>query len=999
MKLKDKYIEYKIKLYYKKMKKRSKYNFYPEVVELSKKLTNDENRLSFIEKTNIFPTEIICSLDDDKLKKELYEEVLDSQRKNIIKYISDYDILVEIFKQDKSIFKSTPIDSKQFIEITKKLSLEEKIKYINTDIFDNRIYELTKLVAKTLIEEKDKENLEYYIDSIKSSFVKKLVFDVVIQENKFIDILYERINKLNDFQKYKILKKGTDKDKEGLLEIIKDHNIRVDIICSFEKDELKKKYLSKIDDENDKLTIIETINNKEEINKLIEENIKTPIIKYEYYEKNGYIDEQLNLFYNGDEHTRRKIIEEINSIDFLKKVFPFLPTDKEKMHYINWKIDNQEDVIELLKYVADDSIFYKKSNNLEIDEDGEIYEIDTENLIYLPHLKTDIAKFNLLIDKTSEIKLKYFDYIKSPQLRKLLLFTIKIKYKEEILQKYKEIISDINDNDYERTNYSYEIFKTLFEKNYKFTKNLQIDLFDSKILEKTYMLDDSSRELFILLTKFSEEAREILDILKNDADLTEKMAPIFNSLIKDGKLIDSRLFKVMKELKNNYELKNCLISNPKSYAYISFYELNKPELKLTPINISTYEEEYNIYLDNKIKNTTNLEELKDLYLKRYTKTDYNTAVKYIKEYFADIENINLDTKEEKTLKEQLKSMFLILNCKTSSDLENLKNIITITDIEENLLLENKLKKVYTKNFKSNLLKAEEPNKILKIKDTSIPVFEAPENFYMLVHSVNAYGPQNLKNGDYCYTWNHSDRIENHFICCSHISNDNLALPRTEDILFGFNNFSDESLVKMGISDMGTYTDEIDIRASKPTSEDIKFCSNKTLSEDSSIYHHNEVNIERRNLVDDNEEFLQPSCIVMYKGMKDEQKINCSIAAKQFNIPIVYFDEEKILNQKLELFKNKFKELITLKDYLNMLKEYAKLLCSASHDYFINEKIINDTFVLEKINNSPYKEEIISYIKDTFLINTPRWTSYLSKFEKFIPTEQKEVFKYLKKKKL
>ena len=94
---------------------------------------------------------------------------------------------------------------------------------------------------------------------------------------------------------------------------------------------------------------------------------------------------------------------------------------------------------------------------------------------------------------------------------------------------------------------------------------------------------------------------------------------------------------------------------------------------------------------------------------------------------------------------------------------------------------------------------------------------------------------------------------------------------------------------MSFNDLGTQSNECDLNVTNMISH---YCLIDTLDENTTSY--SEVILERNQIDNEKISKLQPDCVVVFSTTEEEDLKESLLAAKQFNIPIVYIDRQKYL---------------------------------------------------------------------------------------------------------
>ena len=311
------------------------------------------------------------------------------------------------------------------------------------------------------------------------------------------------------------------------------------------------------------------------------------------------------------------------------------------------------------------------------------------------------------------------------------------------------------------------------------------------------------------------------------------------------------------------------------------------------------------------------------------------VVELIKKYEEKANNGILDLEEQN----ELKSLKVLRNIKEIISLKDKQAIVdTFNELDQlpefenpdyflSNILEENVKRVYAKNYKENIYTLNEKDK-LSDKVDGIEVY-SPEEFNMFVHVVAAYGdfklidkehPENSAKNN----WEGIDNKKNHILCTSFIGNSNLcyarhmenmkALEDKRNVIFGFSNFSPNSVLMSAPYDLGSDTDNI---ASDRSYYESDFRTAKNLLNNTRWYH-NEVCLERR-LENQKDLNIEPDYIVCVDEINEESKK----VAKDFEIPIVLINTKEIAQResvKLNGLVNEFcrnKDASLIPEILNL----------------------------------------------------------------------------------
>ena len=344
-------------------------------------------------------------------------------------------------------------------------------------------------------------------------------------------------------------------------------------------------------------------------------------------------------------------------------------------------------------------------------------------------------------------------------------------------------------------------------------------------------------------------------------------------------------------------------------------------------DVDTYDERRRQKLDNlfiQAFKSRDIQQAINIFLNKYYDIDISTARQIIDAYGSDIDSIKED-KYQKSI-DFIRRLNNILNIKNFQELQNLYQNETELSFEDTMIIKNS----FTKIFGHSLSNALTTFSDMQASDNSqlnfppsVRVYEAQDDFILLVHSTDAYGQLKLIGNNYKRSWNESDRTENHGICCSIIANDYLGTAAIKDVLLGFNDISDLSLVKSAPYDLYTSNDGINIKAGKK----VKFLSPRNII-NNTRHAHNEQSIERRELRNDliNQGIinLQPSYVVVFSDMDDELRQKAIKCAEDFDIPIVYVDRQKVVQNEVRKLDAMIGQCRAIKDISSKIDLFSEI---------------------------------------------------------------------------
>ena len=479
---------------------------------------------------------------------------------------------------------------------------------------------------------------------------------------------------------------------------------------------------------------------------------------------------------------------------------------------------------------------------------------------------------------------------------------------------------------------------------YKFLEN--------NIENPDYCLDEILNENFEFLYIESSAFRHINQYINFKDKLTlEDKNNIFNIISNNDKGITSDLINSPSDIENYTKIKNkycddiitkkidskLSIKDAYLLKYYNFFEIDAKHVVL----------ELETYLNFLPNDTDNI---------------------HIKNYINDLKQILKSDEDD-----------IIARYNFSFD----KKPINRMEIE---VLRNKFKQQVSQKFIKSLYKTEEnvsdKQENIKYNGKNIEVYEAQDNFNMLVSVLDAYGNTGLNYENYYNQWNTTEFADNQRICTTYIGNKNLSMvKRYNAIIMGFDNISSSSIVKMAPYDLVSKNDEL-VTTSYRNS---RFMTPEQLIDNTRRY--NEIDIERTDLINGGK--LQPSYLISFAESKEKIEEETKKAASQFGVPIILINREKIAEQEQQKILSKAEEFIETKN-INLIGEIIEDFCTnkvstrttikdkkdrsldnlkdIEWQYFSNEKlkeILNifiETAKSEEKSNSIFSNQVLTELK-------------------------------------
>lgn len=441
-------------------------------------------------------------------------------------------------------------------------------------------------------------------------------------------------------------------------------------------------------------------------------------------------------------------------------------------------------------------------------------------------------------------------------------------------------------------------------------------------------LDDKKYQVFsnclnqYLTTNETENWTEIATILLQNIDSGE-----YDELISNIKIDEVDIDKLEKILqnKNDFQLKNS--------SDLTNYEIIKTKK-----------------LDNIIRNSEDIDEIKEaVFLKIFGQSkEYSDEI--IKLFGEDIQNLH--DCDEKDFIICLKEIMKL------NDIEVLKKIYANCEevglIDKTYMVQS-IKREYFKEYKETLYlpyekKSTEKNPIntndsLEKEFEGLEVYDAGTDFCMLVSKVR-YEEEftNLKN-----SWYRPNNISQHF-CASYIRNDMIGIfsfGPSKQICYGFYNLDEDSLVKSGPKDICSergWDDPVPIVTS--LNKEKYYTPNSQINQTKD---YNEMDIFREK----EGEKIKPDYIVAFRknGKIDNKKeILCAYNDWEGELPIVIVDIDRCLEIEKQDIEKMFTEYNETND-----KDVAESTCQR-----IIQKINNN---LQTIQNQGIEDDSIKKFLD------------------------------------
>lgn len=596
----------------------------------------------------------------------------------------------------------------------------------------------------------------------------------------------------------------------------------------------------------------------------------------------------------------------------------------------------------------------KRSN---IAPDSEVIEHFKRNKLVLSNIINEVKK----------------DKYTSEQLREMLSIEMDNRFIEsEFFKEVSKKICELEDIDY-------DFFKVQASRLIKINKEAFLTL-DFKILHKRFyrLYEEDSYEKLFSISTYSYIQEKILKIGnpvedgKTDVELGNKRIELL------CRMLDSSLKYKNGEKVSDWPVYYNKIIDEYSKHPEKFDWIVKEKIELTEEQIQIFTNHIlgnHKYEIHSIDDLNNYEELRNKFIEEHKNAYFSDQVK--EALLEKVFGISLNSAKElipyrtgvllspelfhPDIVEFIKTIDIILK---ETDVKVLRKTISTfkrkdkLDEKEIINLRSLMKKQYLSEYNKSLFKpTSKPDDNLR----GVTVYKAAgelgdKEFNLCIHSLGAYfGSWGYRKvfSNFQKEWNRPE-VTNHGICSSYIGNSNLGMAPTRTTILGFTNYEDGALLLSGPEDIYSSNDSFDTMGD----EDRKstYLMPKDMI-DYTRYAHNEMVFERKVgpnkrqpsyivlVVDDYEKALKQFQIqekigrytligklaFMNKDKEADKVYHALKAARDFKIPIVVVETEKIakneykkIHDKLEEFKKK--ETFTrseVKEYFHdILVEYA-----------------------------------------------------------------------------
>ncbi len=586
--------------------------------------------------------------------------------------------------------------------------------------------------------------------------------------------------------------------------------------------------------------------------------------------------------------------------------------------------------------------------------------------------------------------------------------------------KIEELIKEITLPEYEKNKYlelkskNIEIdetinFKILSEK-YQFLDNI-IDMItaDRDVQDQILSLSDSRLKLF---KKMYTRLQELTDYFNPYIVLILRRIG-YVSLDTHWKnrfhKYDELLKNIDDLISNGYELNDkeidTLLYLCTSSGHYTVPDINELDLFGDRESLDNiYKSEWLLYQEDK----KDLELIKSTVLSKIYGISLESADDICKRF--DISQIDI-TQENKDVFEMYMAIYQIINEKDFDVLnevyhEFMKTLRPAADFRRMIVFENDLRKAFAHDLNRQVYKTDNQN---FTKINGVEVYDAGTEFKMIVTAIGSYDVSFKNQENYSKYWN-SPKIRSHGNCCSLIGNVNLSMAQVKNIILGFSTMSDNMLVLSGSSDINSTPNSRIFAITEHIGQ--KYMSADQML-DNTRADYNELVYERRDLssnpkfykknpdyivfIEEYESFEEMfhkyknepkklAYLIRQKEILDERWQETIKAAKDFNIPIVKINRERVAKSEFSKIKQMVSEFMVNKDPNLLTLIITKFESNRVGNAGLHAPIREKLFSQEKMS------EILNDIKSTINQETDLETrnNLCSSLYKSITEEQKKV---------
>lgn len=703
-------------------------------------------------------------------------------------------------------------------EISYEQLIDELLEEKNVDLFNHENYQKYRQVILNCF-----KNFEFYQYLKENNCLISAMreYDIILQDYLNIrnidsdenylqrEKLIEAINKLEDKDKLEILNyREEDEDDYGdvlfynpITSSIDNEALKLIIVSLSEEERIKflidknnKSVHFKRLENDDKIEIFNSLNKKNKL-KIFSEYID---IKYEF-EGEIYRERYIPFLENSELYG--KLVKE--NLDNASKM-EILKNPENKYSYILQILEytkgfSRDDKFELIDILLDLD-FESKMEVLR----NKTNEFDSLfNILNEDEIEDFVFDINYIDDEVINIVNKYLLHKDNEEI-KLLGNKLKrlANIDEKVLNAYRfELINYLQNESDEKIQF--------LEENLKRLKNINEDILSTcefKMLTEEYK--DLSTKLDVI-TCDSEVQKKILNLSSNGYEILVKVLDIVEKDdIKDWIPIIDNLLEGLNNKKYNdllESIESSKLTDEEIIRKLAFI-LSNPENIFDIKSIEELESFNRIEYIEKIKqgessakyirNLDKIEKLQLCVLEKKYGQSLEECIRLLKTYGKDLDEFELNDERDVKVKSYLESIRNILNTFDKKTLEEVYN--SKENLQDNYLfsniIESEIRAYFVRQSNKELYKIKDDDKInidLPLAQ-GIEIYDVGENFMIELTSIGAYSKYDV-NENFNDEWNRK-LIKSHGFCTTPIANNNIATARIKYVVFGFNDFTESSLL-------------------------------------------------------------------------------------------------------------------------------------------------------------------------------------------------------------
>ncbi len=805
------------------------------------------------------------------------------------------------------IEKINAINSTQQFTVVKMCFDILKIKHSNIDPFGKaKEYSEKDYEIELIVQEAEKQLTEeqlqvfyssltpYYLSFVSNDEVKKQLFNNKINDNSVLDYnghfyyyIPSMLKRINDS---KYIETVIDKYEETM-----DEEQLLELLCYIKDNDYKIKYLKKyVEEPTDLIQLIYSFDNDELINKYIDkykEQLDGFIKEHEYVTSLKNNEKKIEFLKKHPESNMKtkKVLNSINDEKYLEQLYDFVEEELKVCIIYKFKDENKK-----LSYLSklNNTITPESNRNMKNELTKIIDGLSDENLLYV-------------MENFKNIKCvgnKMFEYRTNEKMNLAILKAYPSKMAMIQTRKNKYINTDtIMDNIDLFLEYEYvqnkekvkECLTKMYETNNDILCNIVWEILDDKYVN-IFGIDKLN-----VIASFSEISNSILKMNDNQLIILNKC---LNEYLKkyntdEWNIICERMIATLNFQNVDNKDKFSIIDDfdKVNIDCLLYILLNGDEVNIQSVDdINNYYELLEKKCNEQIKSDNLFLKRDAIFMKVFGISDKASLLdgfrQMIKNGMQRIYNKYykaIDLIEDQSIKKIFDFIKEVMECNDPIKLEQIYNNTNTINHIDTYRFEALIKKEYMKLYNKELLQVENLEKIGE------NMYDAGVDFSIISTSIGAYVANNPE--DYKKDWNRPSLGSPHF-CTNFIRNDMMGTAPVPHVMYGFSSMSEDSLVLAGPTDLSSTGQGL---KSSADHGEMYLSPDEMINESyRSIYEFNEMDFKR---IQDGKK-KEPDYILVKKidgiieNIEEAKK-----ASKQWgNLPIVVIDVNKCLENEYRL---------------------------------------------------------------------------------------------------